>query len=436
MSTTRPTSSPASPSPQPRLPQELLDLILDFVTDTPTLKSCALAAHSLLYTAQKHLFTRLTIFPAARTVGWRPWRTPLNPTKLAELFAASPALATHVRELTLLSDSGSGNPAWLNEGPVPVSRTLYVFTGLTTLVIESRVTRLSWLQFPGPLKAALCALVALPSMTSVTLRNIRFTSTTHLVGLLSGGKALRHLTLGLIMAATSPQAGEMQEVPPQELLALESIALDAFSGTLFTALANQIDPRALRHLDIKVRGPPYEALAQNLVLAHAENLHTLRVALGHEHTAQSAIDLRTLPRLHTLELAVELAYMYKPDDYAPLLWVSHILGRPGRFDRESPSRLRTLVLDLFVDDADLRGRLFRDLGSLVPSLTLWAARLSESHGGEQGLFVVRLDAELDFSISAPRLEADVRDCFRGCFRDASVAPGEGVRVEVVLLGLA
>nr|GAT44515.1 predicted protein [Mycena chlorophos] len=432
------TSSSASPQPEPRLPQELLDLILDLVTDTPTLKSCALAARSLLYTAQKHLFTRLTIFPAARTVGWRPWRTPLNPTKLAELFAASPALATHVRELTLLSDSGSGNPAWLGQGPVPVSRTLYVFTGLTTLVIESRVTRLSWLQFPGPLKAALCALVALPSMTSVTLRNIRFTSTTHLMDLLSGGKALRHLTLGLIMAATSPgpASGEMQEVPAQELLALESITLDAFSGTLFTALANQIDPRALRNLDIKVRGPPYEALAQNLVLAHAENLHTLRVALGHEHTDASTIDLRTLPRLHTLELAVELAYMYKPDDYAPLRWVSHILGRlfQPEHDSESPRLgLRTLVLDMFVDDADLRhgGRLFRDLGTLVPCLRAWGAQLSESHGArEEGLLVVRLDAELDFSISAPRLEGDVRDCL------GDVTVWRWVRVEVVLLGLA
>jgi hypothetical protein len=78
-----------------KLPQELLDSILDFLHDSPSdLKSCALTSRACVYRAQAHLFRHITLH-ARYTTEEQVW------SSAQQTFHTSPHLVRHIRRLDL-----------------------------------------------------------------------------------------------------------------------------------------------------------------------------------------------------------------------------------------------------------------------------------------------------------------------------------------------
>ncbi|KAJ7073611.1 hypothetical protein C8F01DRAFT_1360460 [Mycena amicta] len=405
----------------PVLPQELIDLILDVVPDNTTLKACCLVAREFRYTSQKRLFASLTLIPS-----FRFWRKPhLTVAKLANVLAESPHLATHVHRVKLFSDSGNASPAWMRDDQC--AGMLYRFVNLTTLAVEAHVSRLFWSNFPGPLKAALCAATALPTLTGLSLRHIQFNSTSGLLELIQGRSALRQLSLCQVLIPRLDSLG-----PPDERLQLESLELGAFLQPLLMCITIQINPETLRYLRITFVGPDYETMAQAHLLNRATNLEHLVITLSHDHTGESFIDLSHLLHLETLELHFELALMYKDSGYNPSNWAQSLLSRPfstGTAGATRPPPLRHLIIEIFVDESDIThigidgSSLTSSLTPLSPLLGSWAEALAEGSQSPPRL-TVRLDSEFDFSVSGAGVEDDIFRAVGQC----------GARVEVLLLG--
>ncbi|KAF9531086.1 hypothetical protein CPB83DRAFT_904673 [Crepidotus variabilis] len=126
-------------SPVPRLPQELVNLLLDKLhTDKTTLRACALVASSWVPAARRHVFRRLDVQGQKRDASF---------TQFIDLLSSP--LCTFARHIRCISISGSfdNNPwnEWVTETiPVVVARlprleTLYCSSLDTSAVLPLRL---------------------------------------------------------------------------------------------------------------------------------------------------------------------------------------------------------------------------------------------------------------------------------------------------------
>src|ERR1700761_2097574 len=199
------------------VPQEIIDLILDF-TDKKALKVCSCVARSFRYTSQKNLFSDIRLKPSSRF--WLKSDSFIE--RFLKVLTRSPHLALHVRALTLVEGTGIGSPAWMRTEQF--ASILVMFVNLTKLSIESQLW-LNWRSFPPTLVTALHGTMALPTLTSVRLRHLRFEQSSELISLLQCSRNLEFLGLSQVYVRRidNENAGIL-DLP----LGLSSLELDPF----------------------------------------------------------------------------------------------------------------------------------------------------------------------------------------------------------------
>lgn len=201
-------------SPIPRLPQELVDHIVDHLHDDPiTLNSCSLVCHAWLPTSRLHLFAKISlkVTPAAGH---------LAPSELCKrlhrILTSSPSIICYIRELEVLEGSplggqtspqaaltGSRSTTW-----VTTERTfaplLRMLTHLKRLEFGAQSTTLHWAMLPPTLQSAIHHVFSLRSLTFVRLKSWSFTHFDDLAGLLACCPNLQGLALASVCISGEP----------------------------------------------------------------------------------------------------------------------------------------------------------------------------------------------------------------------------------------
>ncbi|KAJ7221350.1 hypothetical protein GGX14DRAFT_429461 [Mycena pura] len=361
------------------VPQEIIDLILDF-TDKKALKACSCVARSFRYTSQKHLFSDIRLKPSSRF--WL--KSDLFIERFLKILTRSPHLALHVRALTLVEGTGIGSPVWMRTEQF--ASILVMFANLTKLSIESQLW-LNWRSFPPALVTALHGTMALPTLTSVRLRHLRFEQSSELISLLQCSRNLEFLGLSqvYVRGIDNENAGILDSP-----LGLSSLELDPFLRPLIHSVTGAVDLQRLRFLRTTISSTELEAEAQRLLdsTVHLEHYH---VHLSHHQTGTSTITLRDLRLLRTLEITVFFEFATSPDWCNPVAWAARVLSSVP-----SPSRIQHVILNVHVDERELR--YLSRLADLEPVLTAPALAALRR-------VTVRLDAlDVDFSISGGERE--------------------------------
>ncbi|KAJ7653166.1 hypothetical protein DFH06DRAFT_1204869 [Mycena polygramma] len=366
------------------LPQELIDLILDF-TDKKSLKACARAARSFRHTSQKHIFSDITLKPVSRLL-WDRSRY-LTLKGFAQILSASPHLALNVRSLTLVEGTGLGSTPWIRTDTVPPILSMLV--NLTKISLESPdMLWLDWDSFPATLVTALHSTFSLPSLTSVRLHHVHFKRSTELVSLLRCCTTIDCLDLGGVSVSIGHGLEDLYLGPSLSSLILGS------SLPLLYSVARTIDVRSVRHLQTTVSTPEVETEIQH-ILGGTGNLQHYHVVLSHHHTT-SIINLQSLPHLRTLELTLSFLFEVSPDAYDPVGWAENILATVSK-----PCHIAHVILNVNIDEKDLP-YLYR-LENLEPLLV--APEMASLRK-----LTVNLDSlELDFNIYG--CQGDICDAF-------------------------
>ncbi|KAF8196536.1 hypothetical protein BJ912DRAFT_955551 [Pholiota molesta] len=165
--------------PAMRLPQELVDDILDYlVDDHATLRACARVAQAWLPSSRRHLFARISLKATS------PHNGPADPQarcqRLYKLLQRVPEIIAHIRTLEICEGSPlhhhyshvQGSTTW-----VTTERTLAALLRVLTHVrrLEFAATStLYWTLLPPTFQAALCTLLSLPSLVYVRLHSWMF----------------------------------------------------------------------------------------------------------------------------------------------------------------------------------------------------------------------------------------------------------------------
>jgi hypothetical protein len=288
----------------PRLPQELIDLILDLnASDKRSLKACSRVARFLVskrcwsssnsciaryrsfrHTSQKHIFSDIRLMPASRY--WIKSRY-LTLQGFSQILSNSPHLALNVRSLTVIEGTGVGSVPWMRTDAFPAI--LSMLANLNNLSIESDLW-LDWNSFPTTLITALHLTVALPSLTSIRLHHLRFDRSTELVSLL---QSCRHID-SLVFSQVSVQitdSNDSDAAVSDTRLSLSSLTLDPSLLPLLHSVTSTVDAQSLRYLHTTVSTPEMEAEIQHLLDA-TENLGHYHVHLSHHHSMCSVFTIR------------------------------------------------------------------------------------------------------------------------------------------------
>ncbi|KAK0479524.1 hypothetical protein IW261DRAFT_1564173 [Armillaria novae-zelandiae] len=151
-------------SPQPVLPQELIDVILDYLyNDDPSLRACALVSSSWSGRSQQHLFARITL-------AGRPWPDKPKSRTAAELFLhlieRAPHIPRVVRHLQIIEGDIFECDRWLGRSIPVLDRILPALTKLRTLHID--FSGVLWSDIPG-IHTSFLSASKLPDLHKVTM---------------------------------------------------------------------------------------------------------------------------------------------------------------------------------------------------------------------------------------------------------------------------
>ncbi|KAJ6492015.1 hypothetical protein C8R45DRAFT_190728 [Mycena sanguinolenta] len=307
-------------------PQELVDIIIDFVDGLESRRSCALVSRSFYSGAR--LFSRLEI-------GRKH-----NIAQLCELLENSPSFAAQVESLRFSNGS--------TVTQVDLRRPLSLLVSLTRLCIESN---LPWPNISVANRDSIQAI--LPTLTHLELRGIRHFP----MELLSHCSSLRSLRLNFVffpLLTSDVAAYEGSLTPLQNLSLLHVTDLGRFVNWILFP-ESPFDISSLRSLEFQAVNdyfdPPHPLIRR---LLHASAPSLQRLCLKHHERMLGwglGLDLRGLAHLQTLSLEIYVG-----------AW---------SFDREHLISLSNLVLPqqqvlaLFIDfkfsSIDQRTMVVRDL---------------------------------------------------------------------------
>ncbi|KAJ7801922.1 hypothetical protein B0H13DRAFT_2163088, partial [Mycena leptocephala] len=318
----------------PTLPQEVIDLILD-VTNKKTLKVCSRVA----WLPKAHFF-HITLRPPSQF--WIKSRH-LTLQGFSDILSNSPHLALNVHSLMLVEGTGIGSIPWMRTDSFP--SILSMLVNLTSISIESDIW-LDWDSFPNTLIAALYTTVALPSLTHLRLRYLRFDRASELASLLRRCRNIDSLLLSRV-SVRSVDSNDADAGMLDKRLGLSSLTLDPSLLPLQHSVTSAVDIRSLRYLHTSVSEPEMEAEIQHLLDA-TENLEHYHVHLCHHSTDTAIIDLHNLSHLRTLEISFPLEFATSPDEYDPIDWAGTILATSP-----DPSPIQHVILNINIDEKDL-----------------------------------------------------------------------------------
>ncbi|PBK65296.1 hypothetical protein ARMSODRAFT_440713 [Armillaria solidipes] len=161
-----PPSIPAA-SPQPIIPQELIDIIIDYLyNDTRSLRACALVASSWSGRSQQNLFLRIAL-------AGKPWPDKRKSRTSAELFLrlieSAPHIPSFVRHLEIIEGDAFRSYRWLARSMPILDRILPTLTNLRTFHIN--FTGLLWRDIPG-IHTSFLSISKHPDLRKVTISSI------------------------------------------------------------------------------------------------------------------------------------------------------------------------------------------------------------------------------------------------------------------------
>jgi hypothetical protein len=213
------------------LPQELIDQIIDHVhDDLLTLRACSLVSHAWLPTSRFHLFAKVSL--KATSPQQQPSVLQDRCKRLHAILARAPELIPNIRELEICEGSPLHHP-----DPDHVQSTTWVTTERTLMALFRMLTHvrrfdfsatwtLHWTLLPPPFQAALCTLLALPTVTYVRLHSWDFPNFAALDSLLNHCKSLKGLALSSTTVRTDIVPAR-EPSPKTSSLALDVLTLDS-----------------------------------------------------------------------------------------------------------------------------------------------------------------------------------------------------------------
>ena len=152
----------------PRLPQELIDVIINQVDDRKTLKACSLVASSLVCSSQRLLFHTVDLDNAILTSRKKAY------ARFLRLLILNPLLGTYVRSLRLGDDSedfGFSRSWIIHAKNLPQLFQLLPRLEIFSLTFNS--DERNWKSIPAEIRSAFERLFYLPTVQSVSLEFIR-----------------------------------------------------------------------------------------------------------------------------------------------------------------------------------------------------------------------------------------------------------------------
>ncbi|KAG6828892.1 hypothetical protein H0H92_006398 [Tricholoma furcatifolium] len=200
-----------APEPIPRLPQELVDHIIDQLHDDfTTLSTCSIVCHAWRPTSLFHIFSTLALKVTPNVAPSDLCR------RLYHLLSSSPSICSYVRELDVLEGSQLGTQVAPHVALAGSQSTIWVTTDRTLPHIFRKLTHLrrldfgaqsatiQWSRMPPSAHNAIRQMFSLSSLTNIRLAFWNFTSFWDLSSLLSCSTALRCLTLSNITFGHQP----------------------------------------------------------------------------------------------------------------------------------------------------------------------------------------------------------------------------------------
>ncbi|KAJ7059216.1 hypothetical protein C8F01DRAFT_1232273 [Mycena amicta] len=334
--------SMAEPEPEMPLPQELVDLILDFVGDSQSLKSCALASSLLRGSSQKRLFASLTLMPQSKK------RRRFTAEPFIELLSPH---ATHIlRYVRVLTIKENPQPSGITDAVTLFPAVLPNLVNLERLVID-----LQWTELPGSFKNALREATT-SKVTALRLHNVHFTSS-ELAALLSRPSSVTSLGLSRVFISEVDSAGGVVPLTHLRLSHLtENLERWLTQSEFISAHLRHLHISFLDDIELEIFHELMETNIQSLG-ANLEHLHL--ECTGTHQIAISPPTCQPLTALRTLELTLLLPSKYlasvTPDINVQYQdWVLHMFRSPS-FASASPN-LQRIVMNIRIpthNEADM-----------------------------------------------------------------------------------
>ncbi|KAF7358880.1 hypothetical protein MSAN_01228200 [Mycena sanguinolenta] len=309
-------------------PQELVDMVIDFVDGLETLRFCALVSRSFYRGAR--LFSHVKIGPQINQKH--------NISQLYELLESSPSLASRVESLHLCdSNSPRHRPSWISLTETDLGRCLSLLVSLTRLCISSYYGYLSWHNdISVPIRDSIQAILS--TLTCFELRGVEHFPTK----LLSPCSSLRSLTFEEIFDADTPPADSAvasSTRSPAQLRHFSILHYDDIKELVDWILGPEpsFDISCLRSLEYQVFECYHPFAIQRVIDASARSLQYLRIDQYQKFSdlLPGSFDLQALTHLHTLILDI---YMYRLGyDNEDLLSLSRLVfSRDMAMDQRTP----------------------------------------------------------------------------------------------------
>ncbi|KAJ6455470.1 hypothetical protein C8R45DRAFT_1111495 [Mycena sanguinolenta] len=277
-----------------RLPQELVDIIVDNIhDDIPSLGSCSLAARTFVNSARAHLFKKIQINP--------PGDPPLSSCeKFYQLLSSSPHIAPLVEDLCIVTlsavDLGTPIIGDLDEEQMQQHQVSWI-TGDTTLSLVLPLLNLKrislietgeidwdglrysmdWGKMEQPLKSALTSVFSSPRLEAVHLRGIVIESPVQLLSSLSEATSLKEMSISRLYYEFPWQdLGELWPESPLWRPRLQTLLLNTSASTLlFHYLVHpQISLAHIRTLTLMA-----DVTQMKMIIPAAKSVERLRLFL-------------------------------------------------------------------------------------------------------------------------------------------------------------
>ncbi|KAJ7666006.1 hypothetical protein DFH06DRAFT_1185618, partial [Mycena polygramma] len=156
-------------SQMPRLPQELIDIVVsELYNDTPSLRACALACRDLVSLAQTRFFYKVVLHQAAPSERNVKERTQCQ--KLSRILDISPHLASLIKDLRIVEDDRR-RAKWVSTEWRTLSAVLSQLD-LRRILIRCAEAALDWDRLHRQLKASLQAVFSSPRIEAIQLHGI------------------------------------------------------------------------------------------------------------------------------------------------------------------------------------------------------------------------------------------------------------------------
>lgn len=253
----------------PRLPQELVDHIIDHLNDDlVSLRKCALVCQAWLPASRYHLFAKVSL--KATSPQQEPSLLQERCKRLHGVLVRSPEIICNIREVEICEGSPLHHPypdAQCSTTWVTTERTLMAFFRMLTHVRRfdfSATSSLYWMLLPPTFQAALYTLLSLPTLTYIRLHSWMFPNFDALNFLLSHCQNLKGLALSSTTVCTDGSPPDDQEKDKDETFSSERTYLEVLT----------LDFLSFTYLD-------YWLLGRN-ALINVQALRELRVAHFHD----------------------------------------------------------------------------------------------------------------------------------------------------------